>query len=149
MGEDLLKVFHLEETTKYLLPIFGSHMGHCNNPAALRVMASKAVQVYGSVESWRPSLVRGLGLIPTGLPPSTISRLTAEQMAALHPAAAAQLSPLVAHGDGHDHSHENSGEGGGDTEEEPKDRPLSSGAAKTQFLLFTISLTFIIISTEC
>ena len=36
-------------------------------------------------------------------------------MAALHPAAAAQLSPLVAHGgghdhgDGHDHSHENSG----------------------------------------
>ena len=63
-----------QDTAKYLLPIFGSHMGHCNNPAALRVMASKAVKVYGSVESWRPSLVRGLGLIPTGLPPSTISR---------------------------------------------------------------------------
>ena len=109
----------LQETAKYLLPIFGSHMGHCSNPTALSIMATKAVQVYGSVESWRPSLVRGLGLIPAGLPPSALDRLTAEQKAALHPAvaAAAQLDPLDVigdgHGHGHGHGHDHSGENSG------------------------------------
>ena len=67
-------------------------MGRCESPAALEIMAAKAVEVYGSVASWRPSLVRGLGLIPAGLPPSAFARLTADQVSALHPAAVAHLN---------------------------------------------------------
>ena len=74
LDEDLTKVLFIQDVAEYLLPIFASQVRRCENPAALEIMAAKAVEIYGSVASWRPSLVRGLGLVPAGLPSQAFSR---------------------------------------------------------------------------
>ena len=73
----LFKFFYdifIQDVAEYLLPIFASQVRRCENPATLEIMATKAVEVYGSVASWRPSLVWGLGLVPAGLSPQTFSK---------------------------------------------------------------------------